>query len=733
MSKKTIELEEGWYKISTEGINRIIEFLENDNWSPFPKKDYSALYTVIYDMCTQPRTKNFSQTLYERFGQTLENYIEKYKIPILKQQESALNFLIAMSTAWEHYKTMAKWLKHFFQYLDRHHVTQNSLPSLQNVAYSKFQVLVIDTLNEKIVQSFLEILKRDRESEVHQRDAMKEVHSMLLVLDNQIKEQTQKLCPIIENSVLQDTYIFYAGKSASWIGQDSLSDYLKKAEDHLIQENQRCVYVMGEASWKNIQAKYLEIVIKDKIMALLEKETGILYLLTHEKRIDLNRLHKLTVETKECQQPISLALTKFIKAEGEMVINEKLRKNEIAKTESPEDPEFVKNLMNLQLRFKNLLAESFKNDSTYQRAMNFGFEEIVNKRIGKYPFAEILACYADRILKKTNSRMTEAEVEENLCKIIELFEHLEDKQLFAEIFKNQLATRLLNDLSANEDAEKSIISKMKMCCGSNFTSKLEGMNNDLHLAQEILTAYKKIPQNLPIDFNVQVLTNSYWPSFKNQQVQLPKDMQACMDHFKLFYSHHTQHRKLFWMISKGSLEVSKEFNTGRYDFVCSPYQGLTLCLFNESPELSYREVKTHMSFDDDFCKKVLNIFMNPKHRVLEKLNGDTKKVNEEDSFRINQNFQNPMRRVKLPVPSQEENYEKEKVAEDRNHAIDASIVRIMKTRKSLPHNSLIQEVCMVLQNFKPQVRDIKQRIENLISREFLERDKNDSTKYNYLA
>ncbi|OMJ73205.1 hypothetical protein SteCoe_28150 [Stentor coeruleus] len=733
MSKKTIELEEGWCKISTEGINRIIEFLENDNQSPFLKKDYSALYTVVYDMCTQPRNKNFSQTLYERFGQTLENYIEKYKIPILKQQESALNFLISMSIAWEHYKTMAKWLKHFFQYLDRHHVTQNSLPSLQNVAFTKFQTLVIEDLKDKIVQSFLEILQKDRESEIHQRDAMKEVHSMLLVLDNQIKEESQKLCPAIERNVLQDTYNFYAGKSAAWIGQDSLSDYLKKAEDHLIQENQRCVHVMGEASWKNIQNKYLEIVIKDKIQILLEKETGVLYLLTHEKRADLSRLHKLTVEIKECQLPISLALTKFIKSEGENVIGEKLRKNETSKTESPEDPEFVKNLMNLQLRFKSLLAESFKNDSTYQRAMNFGFEEIVNKRIGKYPFAEILACYADRILKKTNSRMTEAEVEENLSKIIELFEHLEDKQLFAEIFKNQLATRLLNDLSANEDAEKSIISKMKMCCGSNFTSKLEGMNNDLHLAQEILTAYKKMHQNLPIEFSVQVLTNSYWPSFKNQQVQLPKDMQVCMDHFKMFYSHHTQHRKLFWMISKGSIEVSREFNTGRYDFVCSPYQGLTLCLFNENPELSYKDVKTHMGFDDDFCKKVLNIFMNPKHRVLEKLNGDTKKVNEEDSFRINQNFQNPIRRIKLPVPSQEENYEKEKVAEDRNHAIDASIVRIMKMRKSLAHNSLIQEVIMVLQNFRPQIRDIKQRIENLISREFLERDKNDSTKYNYLA
>ena len=57
----------------------------------------------------------------------------------------------------------------------------------------------------------------------------------------------------------------------------------------------------------------------------------------------------------------------------------------------------------------------------------------------------------------------------------------------------------------------------------------------------------------------------------------------------------------------------------------------------------------------------------------------------------------------------------------------------MKARKSLIHVSLVNEVISVLSVFRPQIRDIKQRIENLISREFLERDKNDSNRYNYLA
>jgi Cullin, a subunit of E3 ubiquitin ligase len=286
-------------------------------------------------------------------------------------------------------------------------------------------------------------------------------------------------------------------------------------------------------------------VIKEKITHLLEKETGIQYLLTNEKRVDLGRLHKLTAGIQSCQVSIAAALIKHVKAEGEVIISDKIRKNEQNKNESPEDPEFVKALMKLQARFKSLLAESFKNDSTYQRALNSGFEEIVNKRIGKYTFAEILACFADKLLKKTNNRMTEVEVEASLSSIIELFEHLEDKHLFAEIFKNQLAKRLLNDLSANEDAEKSIISKMKMCCGSQYTAKMEGMLTDLHLSEDIKKNYNERPHSLPIEFSVQVLTFSYWPFFNNSLIQLPTEMEICKDNFKQFYSEITQHRKLY--------------------------------------------------------------------------------------------------------------------------------------------------------------------------------------------
>lgn len=53
--------------------------------------------------------------------------------------------------------------------------------------------------------------------------------------------------------------------------------------------------------------------------------------------------------------------------------------------------------------------------------------------------------------------------------------------------------------------------------------------------------------------------------------------------------------------------------------------------------------------------------------------------------------------------------------------IDAAIVRIMKTRKSLSHKLLVSELLTQLK-FPMKQSDLKKRIESLIDREYLERD-----------
>lgn len=62
----------------------------------------------------------------------------------------------------------------------------------------------------------------------------------------------------------------------------------------------------------------------------------------------------------------------------------------------------------------------------------------------------------------------------------------------------------------------------------------------------------------------------------------------------------------------------------------------------------------------------------------------------------------------------------------------AIIVRIMKTRKQLSHNALIQEVIQHAKSrFNPNIMLIKKCIEHLIEKEFIERI--DDNIYRYLS
>jgi cullin-4 len=56
----------------------------------------------------------------------------------------------------------------------------------------------------------------------------------------------------------------------------------------------------------------------------------------------------------------------------------------------------------------------------------------------------------------------------------------------------------------------------------------------------------------------------------------------------------------------------------------------------------------------------------------------------------------------------------------------------MKTRKTLSHTLLMGELLAQLK-FDLKTADMKKRIESLIDREYLERDKNNQQQYNYLA
>ena len=62
--------------------------------------------------------------------------------------------------------------------------------------------------------------------------------------------------------------------------------------------------------------------------------------------------------------------------------------------------------------------------------------------------------------------------------------------MFEAFYKKDLAKRLLLGKSSSTDAEKTMITKLKAECGSQFTNKLEGMFKDVDLSRDIMTSFR---------------------------------------------------------------------------------------------------------------------------------------------------------------------------------------------------------------------------------------------------
>ncbi|KAH7709338.1 cullin-3-like protein [Aphelenchoides avenae] len=173
----------------------------------------------------------------------------------------------------------------------------------------------------------------------------------------------------------------------------------------------------------------------------------------------------------------------------------------------------------------------------------------------------------------------------------------------------------------------------------------------------------------------------------------------------------------------------------------STYQMCILMRFNVRSRFTFEQLLSDTQVPEKDLKRSLQSLAMGKatQRVLCR-RGNGKDIENTDEFWVNDGFSSKLTRIKIQMVSGRGETEPErretrtKVDDDRKHEIEAAVVRVMKARKKLHHNDLITEVTNQLKGrFLPDPTFIKKRIESLIEREYLERDKDDHRKYNYLA
>ncbi|CAL9074423.1 unnamed protein product [Musa textilis] len=710
------------------------------------------LLSTIYNMCTMKTHYDLSAQLYEEYKKSLMDYLDSLVLPSLRSKHDEY-MLKELVRRWFNYKVMVRWLSRFFHYLDRYFVKKRSLLPLREAGIACFRDVVYGEMKGKIKDAVISLIYQEREGSQIDRALLNSVVEIFIQIGLGSNEYYEVN---FEDPLLRDTAAYYSRKASKWILEDSCPEYMLKAEECLKQETDRADHYLHPTTKQKLIENVEHQLLSVNEIQLLEKEnSGCLALLRDDMVDDLERTYRLFSRIPEGLTHFSQLFKQHVTAEGTAFVSQ-AENAARSKRVSDQWVQFLSenhelmNLLGFQVLIRRIIElhdkyigyvqESFQNHTLLNKALKEAFDVLCNKDVASTSSAEMLASFCDNVLKIAGSeKLSDEEIDRTLEKAMKLLSYINDKDLFAEFSRKKLARRLLFDRYANVDHERSMLTCLKRQCGGQLSSKMEGMVTDLTLAKENQSSFEDYldanPHAYPgTDLSVSVLTTGFWPSYKSSDLTLPDEMVKCIEAFKKFYECSTKNRRLSWIYSLGTCNINAKFDAKSIELTVATYQAAVLLLFNSADRLSYAEIKAQLNSTDEDMIRVLHSLACARYKILKKT-PMTDTISPNDIFEFNFKFTDKMRRIKVPLPPVDENKKMiEHVNKDRRYAVDANIVRIMKSRKALGHQQLVLECIQQLSRmFKPDVNLIKQRIEDLIIREFLQRDEEDPNVYKYMA
>ncbi|XP_024030922.1 cullin-4 [Morus notabilis] len=678
--------------------------------------DLEKLYQAVNNLCLHKLGAN----LYQRIERECETHIAAALRALVGQSPDLVVFLSLVERCWQDLCDQILMIRGIALYLDRTYVRQTpNVRSLWDMGLQLFRkhLSLSQEVEHKTVTGLLRMIEQERLGEAVDRALLNHLLKMFTALG--IYSES------FEKPFLERTSEFYAAEGMQYMQQSDVPDYLKHVETRLHEEHERCLLYLDASTRKPLIASAEKQLLERHISAILDKR--FMMLMDANRIADLQRMYNLFTRVNALES-LRQALSSYIRRTGQGIV-----------MDEEKDKDMVSSLLEFKASLDTIWEESFFKNEAFCNTIKDAFEHLINLRQNRP--AELIAKFLDEKLRAGNKGTSEEELEGTLDKVLVLFRFIQGKDVFEAFYKKDLAKRLLLGKSASIDAEKSMISKLKTECGSQFTNKLEGMFKDIELSKEINESFKQSSQartKLPlgIEMSVHVLTTGYWPTYPPMDVRLPHELNVYQDIFKEFYLSKYSGRRLMWQNSLGHCVLKAEFPKGKKELAVSLFQTVVLMLFNDAERLSFEDIKDSTGIEDKELRRTLQSLACGKVRVLQKL-PKGRDVEDNDAFVFNEAFSAPLYRIKVNAIQMKETVEEntsttERVFQDRQYQVDAAIVRIMKTRKVLSHTLLITELFQQLK-FPIKPADLKKRIESLIDREYLERDKNNPQIYNYLA
>ena len=500
-----------------------------------------------------------------------------------------------------------------------------------------------------------------------------------------------------------------------------MQEYISACDRLLAREALRCdTYNFDSTTKRMLLDKAHDTLIKERREILLST-SGLSKLVDANAIGSLKALYGLLTLSK-IQEQLKGPWVTHIKTVGAAIVGD-----------TEKGDEMVVRLLELKRSLDVIIRDAFDQDKAFTFTLREAFISFINDRKntqawsnGTSKVGEMIAKYLDILLRgglkavprslafdakdrdaaekqgQASTGDEDAELDRQLDQGLELFRFIEGKDVFEAFYKKDLARRLLMARSASQDAERSMLGKLKNECGFSFTHNLEQMFKDQELARDEMIAYKQSLSNTSkttMDLQVSVLSSAAWPTYPDVEVKLPAEVAKHIEKYDRHYKHKHSGRRLAWKHALAHSVVRATFSKGTKELLVSAFQAIVLVLFNDissGDALSYTDIRAATGLIDAELQRTLQSLACAKFRILTK-HPKSREVNETDTFTVNLGFTDPKYRIKINQiqlkETKEENKEThERVLQDRQYETQAAIVRIMKSRKTMSHSGLVAEV-----------------------------------------
>ncbi|CAG0891146.1 unnamed protein product [Cyprideis torosa] len=292
------------------------------------KRRYIALYTHVYNYCTTvhsyghrssgTRTRRGIPThgahvvgleLYKR----IREYLREYLMRLQEQGKGRMDeeILKYYTEEWEKYQFSSRGLNGVCAYLNRHWVKRerdegrSGIYEIYQLALVIWRDCLFRPLFQKVTRAVLQLITEERNSEpINTRLVSGVINSYVeLGLDEEDPNKTNNKGPNLEvyrssfeTYFLEETETYYTKESTEFLSENPLTEYMKRVELRLAEEEHRVRAYLHETTLEKLMATL------EKVLILRHMDTfhaEFQALLNDERDEDLARMYSLVSRSQE--------------------------------------------------------------------------------------------------------------------------------------------------------------------------------------------------------------------------------------------------------------------------------------------------------------------------------------------------------------------------------------------------------------------------------------------------